>query len=316
MTCAQAGNLGASQIILVNRASERAVKAVADVKAAVPASCAVVAVDCDLTSLESVRAAAAKLGEACGGKLDVLMCNAGIMASPDAVSVDGYNCEVQVNVLSQMLLVKLAMPLLEAAAEVSGEARVVTQSSGARLGPKDGIKEVIFDKVGADGLPEPFKGDTGGGMFAMSPAWHRYGQTKLASSLCAMILHEKLQAKGSKVKAISVAPGLAASDLQSTTNATGNMKAWETNLIFALAGQSANDGALPMTEACLMPGVESGSFYEPLRAMGMFGPPKCIAAGGTFLPAYAKQESGTIADQQTKAAFWAMVEKACGGPIV
>jgi NAD(P)-dependent dehydrogenase (short-subunit alcohol dehydrogenase family) len=51
-------------------------------------------------------------------------------------------------------------------------------------------------------------------MFGMGPAWQRYHQTKLANSLSTMILHDKLKEKGSKVKAICVAPGLAATDLQ------------------------------------------------------------------------------------------------------
>ena len=53
----------------------------------------VVTVDCDLTSFAAVRAAIAPLRAACGGKLDVLMLNAGIMATPDeVVQVDPALC--------------------------------------------------------------------------------------------------------------------------------------------------------------------------------------------------------------------------------
>ncbi len=80
-----AAALGADPIILLNRASARATAAEAAVRAAAPAGVTVVTVDCDLTSFASVRAAIAPLRAACGGKLDVLMLNAGIMATPDEV---------------------------------------------------------------------------------------------------------------------------------------------------------------------------------------------------------------------------------------
>lgn len=44
--------------------------------------------------------------------------------------------------------------------------------------------------------------------------WERYHQSKLANVVFVRALHEKLQAKGSKVKAVSAHPGLAATDLQ------------------------------------------------------------------------------------------------------
>eukprot|EP00967_Tisochrysis_lutea_P004523 scaffold5351_cov26-Tisochrysis_lutea.AAC.1 len=357
-----AARLGASKVVLLNRASERALKAEAMLKAAAPDTCHVVTVECDLTSLDSVRAVAPKLSEACGGALDVLMLNAGVMASPDETTADGYNREVQLNVIAQLLLLKGAMPLLEAAAELCGEARICTQTSGARkIG--GGILPVFFDKVPAGGLPAPLGGDVSKGMFSIPPAWVRYGQTKLANAMSAMILHEKLHAKGSKVKALSVAPGLAATDLQVTNSASrrrfvaagrpnarsgpfayaqhspnrtrfspglfslarltqettqkmGAMKAWQIHLMFLLRGQSANDGALPMTHACLMPDVESGSMYQPSFQHGGFGPPMCIASQGKFMPEYVKGDVHTISTDEEKAAFWEMIEKACGGPIV
>lgn len=311
-----AASLGASKIILLNRPSERSRKALADLAEAVPAGCTVTHVDCDLNSLDAVKAAAPALAAQCDGKLDVLMLNSGIMASPDETTEDGYNREIQVNVIAQLLLLKLAMPLLEAAAAARGEARFCFQSSGARLGSTP-IIDAAFDKVPPQGLPEELRGDKGGGMMSAGPAWKRYHQTKLANSLSMMILHEKLQEKGSKVKALCCAPGLAATDLQATTNKTGNMKAWETNLIFMLLGQSSNDGALPMTHACLMPGVESGSLVEPSGGLiGAYGLPICVSSNGKFLPKWVKQEKNTISNPEAKASFWSKIEAACGGPVV
>lgn len=62
----------------------------------------------DFTSLDSVRTAAAEItkqyGEQC---LDVLVANAGIMAPPFARTVDGFESQMQVNFLSQFLLLRL-----------------------------------------------------------------------------------------------------------------------------------------------------------------------------------------------------------------
>jgi NAD(P)-dependent dehydrogenase (short-subunit alcohol dehydrogenase family) len=68
-----AAKLGAAKVILLNRESERATKAVEVVRAVAPAGCVVSSVDCDLTSLDSVRAAGPKLKAESGGVLDVLM---------------------------------------------------------------------------------------------------------------------------------------------------------------------------------------------------------------------------------------------------
>ena len=65
-------------------------------------------ISADFTSLDSVRSAAAEItkqyGEQC---LDVLVANAGIMAPPFARTVDGFESQMQVNFLSQFLLLRL-----------------------------------------------------------------------------------------------------------------------------------------------------------------------------------------------------------------
>merc|ERR1712135_14385 len=85
---------------------------------------------------ESVRQAAAEVGKiaASYGGLDVIACNAGVMAVPDTRTGDGFETQMQTNHLSHFLLVDLLLPSLEAAATSRGERRVVTHSSGARRG--------------------------------------------------------------------------------------------------------------------------------------------------------------------------------------
>ena len=205
-------------------------------------------VECDLLSFASVSRGAAELTKLCAkhddGCLDVLCLNAGTMAAPDEVTEDGYNREAQVNVLAQALLLKETFPLLARAAATRGEARVVQHSSGARMIPKRGeLVEAFFSKTSsAKPLPAPFAGDAfGSGMFAGGPAWQRYGQTKLANAMLSELFRERLAGKSSKA-ALVASPGLA-TELQVTTGETfRNMKAWETNLIFKLAGQARATG--------------------------------------------------------------------------
>ena len=57
------------------------------------------------------------------------------MALPDAATADGYDVQLQTNHLSHFLLARLAFPLLQRAADLRGEARIVQHSSGARKFP-------------------------------------------------------------------------------------------------------------------------------------------------------------------------------------
>eukprot|EP00217_Crustomastix_stigmatica_P014955 CAMPEP_0183815482 /NCGR_PEP_ID=MMETSP0803_2-20130417/56997_1 /TAXON_ID=195967 /ORGANISM="Crustomastix stigmata, Strain CCMP3273" /LENGTH=367 /DNA_ID=CAMNT_0026060347 /DNA_START=1 /DNA_END=1104 /DNA_ORIENTATION=+ len=307
MTAAQ---LGASRVVLINRPSGRTAPAEASVREACSGGgCEVRTVECDLTSLASVAAACEALSAACGGELDVLCLNAGTMASPDEVTADGYNTEAQVNVIAQAALLRGAMPLLEAAAAKRGEARVVQVSSGARNMSKAPLYAEFFSKTTAGGLPHGMAGDTKAGMFGGAPAWVRYRQTKLANAVLTMALHERLQACGSKVKAMVCNPGLAASELQVKSTSWGNMKGWEANAVFSLAGQSVRDGSTTLTACCLAPGSESGDFYEPEHFGNCYGPPVAVATKGKFK----SSKDPAVSTPEQKDMLWETLGKAVGG---
>ena len=146
-TCAQKG----AHVFTLNRASERADAAVAAVKESAPGA-AVTSVACDLSNFASVRAAAASVRKTLGeeGAIDVLCCNAGVMALADAATADGYDVQMQTNHLSHFLLTKELFPLLERAAELRGEARVVMHSSGARKFPPGPLEAKYLGKNGGN----------------------------------------------------------------------------------------------------------------------------------------------------------------------
>jgi NAD(P)-dependent dehydrogenase (short-subunit alcohol dehydrogenase family) len=169
----------------------------------------VITIECDLQSFESVRAAAAALNDYCipYGGLDALVCNAGVMGVPDSRTEDGYEVQMQTNHLSHFLLTALCMPSLERAGVGRGEARIVQvrtipsslclpstkrdpvqHSSGARS------KKMATDGVGhlkAEFFEKSAAGTLGGD--AIPACFNRYHQTKLANTVFAMTLHEKLK---------------------------------------------------------------------------------------------------------------------------
>ena len=120
--------LGA-RVIMLNRASARNEEAKTRLEAL--AKGMVAAVPCDLTDFESVRAAGATLRKDFDA-IDVLVNNAGVMGVKDEATKDGYDVQMQTNHLSHFLLTSEVWPLLQKAAELRGEARVVQHSSGAR----------------------------------------------------------------------------------------------------------------------------------------------------------------------------------------
>lgn len=282
-------------VLLLNRQSERAVKAEEDIKEGSSSETTVKTITTDLLSFASVREASAEVNKIAqeNGGLDVLACNAGIMASADKRSDDGHDVQMQANQLSQYLLSKLCMKSLEQAASARGEARVVTHSSSARFNNSvDGMKDLeskYFQKCEAGSL---------GGDGQTAP-WARYHQTKLANSAFAMALHDKLQEKGSKVKALSCDPGLSATNLQTSAEKGGMMlKA----LMFAAplfgAPQSPADGSLDIGMCCFGPDSNSGDFYMPSRAFGAVGDPKKSISGG--VPIKDGSETETVSEQNKK----------------
>lgn len=97
-------------------------------------------ITCDQASLSSVSQASKDFLQKSGNQLDILICNAGVMAIPPGVSKDGYEIQFAINHLAHALLIKLCLPALLRASEEKGDARIVTVTSlGFNAAPKDGI---------------------------------------------------------------------------------------------------------------------------------------------------------------------------------
>jgi NAD(P)-dependent dehydrogenase (short-subunit alcohol dehydrogenase family) len=136
-------------------------------------------IELDLASLKSVRAAADKL-QADGRPLDVIIANAGVMATPLGKTADGFETQFGTNHLGHFVLVNRTASLIP-----SGGRVIVLASSGHRFA------DVDLDDPGFEHTPyDPFVA---------------YGRAKTANVLFALAFDLRHRARG--VRAAAVHPG-------------------------------------------------------------------------------------------------------------
>ena len=133
----------------------------------------------DLASLESVRACADKLLNE-GKPFDVIIANAGVMATPFGKTADGFETQFGTNHIGHFVLVNRLAPLLRSGARV-----VMLASSGHRFANVD-LDDPNFERTPYD----PFVA---------------YGRAKTANILFAVEFDQRHQARG--VRAAAVHPG-------------------------------------------------------------------------------------------------------------
>ena len=97
--------------------------------------------DLDLGSLAAVRRSADEF-MATGRRLDGIVANAGIMATPFALSVDGFESQFAVDHLGHFLFVSMLLPRL---AETASARVVIVSSAGHRMGDVD-LDDLNFER--------------------------------------------------------------------------------------------------------------------------------------------------------------------------
>lgn len=237
-----------AHVVMAVRNEAKAADAHAEIMAAHPGA-ALEVVRLDLGSLASVAAAAEQIAAAYD-RIDILMCNAGVMALPQGTTVDGFDTQMGTNVLGHWALISHLLPVVVA----TPGARVVTLSStaqhaGRAIDPADPHMRNGFDE------------------------WRMYGQTKLAMRHLAVGLQAQFDRAGVDAKALSAQPGLTNSDLQTTTQAHGSAGLLGTisEKLVKRTGMSTDRGALSQLRAAGDPKAPGGGFYGPLFVTN--GPP-------------------------------------------
>ncbi|MET8357398.1 SDR family NAD(P)-dependent oxidoreductase [Micromonospora sp. NPDC005171] len=204
----------------------------------------------DLTSLESVRAAAADL-RAAHPRIDLLVNNAGVMYTPKQTTRDGFEMQFGTNHLGHFALTGLLLDLL---LPVPGSRVVTVSSVGHRI-----RAAIHFDDL----------------------QWERsygrvaaYGQSKLANLMFTYELQRRLAPHGTTV-AVAAHPGVSNTEL--VRNSPAVVRAPITWLAPVIT-QPATAGALPTLRAATDPSVLGGQYYGPDGLGEVRGYPRLVTS--------------------------------------
>ena len=193
----------------------------------------------DLADLESINQAANTLKRQYG-RIDLLINNAGVMATPHTLSKQGLELQFAVNHLGHMALSLALLPLLSS----QPGARVVTVTSGVQY----------MGRIAWDDLQGEQRYDR----------WAAYAQSKLANVMFALELDKRAREARIDVASLLAHPGLARTNLQPASVAAN--QSWQEALAYRLMDpmfQSAAMGSLPQLHAATSPTAHGGEQYGP-----------------------------------------------------
>src|SRR5580704_16035035 len=147
-------------------------------------------IELDLGSLKSVRAAADKL-LAKGERFDIVIANAGVMATPFGHTADGFETQFGTNHLGHFVFVNRIAPLLR-----SGGRLVNVSSAGHRFANVD-LDDPGFERTAYD-------------------PYVAYGRSKTANILFAVEFDKRHRARG--IRATAIHPGIIKTELARYTD--------------------------------------------------------------------------------------------------
>lgn len=288
------------EVLLLNRPSKRSIASLEKLKEAVPGG-KFVPIDCDLQDFASVRQACEEIKS----KYSSIYClsnNAGIMATADEITGDGFDKQMQTNHLSHFLLTKELLPLLEASATECGDARIVQHSSMARDATVNKtLEEKYFSKQEKDGMLGGYLEEG----IMKGPQWARYSQTKLANSVFCHSLNDKLSAstdtKKQKILSVCAHPGWSMTNLADHINFGFFARVMMIPIVMMNA-QSADDGAMGLIKGMMdkRDNLEGGALYGPTGSKG---------------DAVALPSKPYETDPKSQTMLWRKSEEAIGAPF-
>ncbi|KAL8764444.1 MAG: hypothetical protein Q9194_007084, partial [Teloschistes cf. exilis] len=135
-----------ARVYIAARSTQRINEAISRMKAATPTELDLHPLIMDLQSLTSVKEAAETYMQK-ESRLDILINNAGIMAVPFQLTVDGFELHWQTNYLAPFLFTKTLLPFLKSTAATSpspSRVRIVNVSSDAAVSL--GVKEIDLER--------------------------------------------------------------------------------------------------------------------------------------------------------------------------
>jgi NAD(P)-dependent dehydrogenase (short-subunit alcohol dehydrogenase family) len=222
----------------------------------------------DLTSLESVRAAAAQL-RSDHDRIDLLINNAGVMFTSESTTKDGFELQFGTNHLGHFALTGL---LLDRLLGAPGSRVVAVSSTAHRSG------RIRFDDL----------------------QWRRgysavgaYAQSKLANLLFTYELQRRLA--DTKTIAVAAHPGVSKTELDRNTSAWRRLLTNTSGLI----AQDAAMGALPTLRAATDVGVAGGQYFGPGGLGHVRGYPKVVTSSRRSHDVEARKRLWTVSEELT-----------------
>ena len=203
----------------------------------------------DLADLDTI-AIAADMFLAENKRLDILIANAGIMATGPGTSKNGFEIQFATNFLGHALLISKLLPILLSTSAEYGDARIVSvTSTGFHVAPKD--QGIIFDDL------------TTTQNYGFGSNWTRYGQSKLALLVYTKTLAEKYL----ELTTVVVHPGVIATDLVGGLGWMDRMIVYATNIGKMVSEEEGVKNGI-WAATVKREDVASGGFYEPVGEVG------------------------------------------------
>lgn len=229
----------------------------------------------DLSSLESVRAAAAGL-RATHPRIDLLINNAGVMYTPKTTTRDGFELQFGTNHLGHFAFTGLLLDLL---LPVPGSRVVTVSSSGHRIRAAIHFDDLQWERS-----------------YGRAAA---YGQSKLANLMFTYELQRRLAPHGTTV-AVAAHPGVANTELaRNTPPVARRLITW----LAPVLTQPATAGALPVLRAATDPSALGGQYYGPDGLAERRGHPRVVASSPDSYDLTVQQRLWAVSEDLTGVRF-------------
>ena len=234
----------------------------------------------DLTDLESVKRAAARVDRA----FDVVVLNAGVMATPFTKTVDNFELQMGTNHLGHFAFAGLIKNQIK-------DRLVVVSSFAHNMGSfgdnsQDAIRNLCL------GIGKYQK-------------WQVYGASKLANLLFVSEIERLRIEKNWSFIPLAVHPGYSDTNLQAVASQMRGAAAEEkiTMMMNKILAQPASQGALPTLAACVYPDLIGASFIGPNGFLQMRGTPKLTRAKALAYDQLLAKNLWQVSEELTKVSW-------------
>ena len=234
----------------------------------------------DLTDLESVKRAAARVDRA----FDVVVLNAGVMATPFTKTVDNFELQMGTNHLGHFAFAGLIKNQIK-------DRLVVVSSFAHKMGSfGDNSQEAIRNLCLGIGKYQK---------------WQVYGASKLANLLFVSEIERLRIEKNWSFIPLAVHPGYSDTNLQAVASQMRGAATEEkiTMMINKILAQPASQGALPTLAASVYPDLIGARFIGPNGFMEMRGTPKLTRAKALAYDQLLAKNLWQVSEELTKVSW-------------